>query len=107
MKKPNQKGATLVEATVAVALLSSLALSVLAARGFMDRQALRAQDRAFAAGQADRMFGELRLAAAKSGVKGLEVYNDGNQYSPVLTTDRTANRPGVIAAAPTAKGSIP
>ncbi len=112
MKKPDQEGATLVETTVAVALLSSMALSVMAARGFMDRQALRAQDRAFAAGKAAQMFGELGSLAGRSGVQALDSYDNGNQFSPVLTTDKTLAGPGAVAAPPdpaarALKGRIP
>jgi len=93
LKKFNQKGVSLVELMIAVAILGIMTTSVIMARGFMAKQTIRTNDKAFATEKAIQMFGELKslVSGSETGINILDNYSDGTTYNTVLTTDKTVD----------------
>jgi prepilin-type N-terminal cleavage/methylation domain-containing protein len=91
--KINQKGVTLVELMIAVAIMATMASTVVVARKLMATQTVRTDDRAFATEKAIQMFSELKslISGSETGVQILDNYKDGTAYNTVLTTDKNVD----------------
>lgn len=94
MRKLDQRGVTLVELVIAVAILATLASSVMLARSYMAKQTVRTSDKSYATQKAIQMFEELKALVngnEKVGVNVLDQYSDGSQYNNILTTDKNVD----------------
>ncbi|HET9869827.1 MAG TPA: prepilin-type N-terminal cleavage/methylation domain-containing protein, partial [bacterium] len=93
LKRLGQRGVSLVELVIAVAIMATMASSVILARGLMAKQTVRTDDRAFATQKAIQMFGELKslVSGSETGVQILDNYSDGTYYNTVLTTDKNVD----------------
>ncbi len=94
MKKTlDQKGYTLVELLIAVAILGSVASSVILARSYMAKQTVKTSDRSYATQKAIQMFEELKslVSGKETNINILDRYTDGSLYNNVLTTDKNVD----------------
>jgi prepilin-type N-terminal cleavage/methylation domain-containing protein len=110
MKKFNQRGVTLVELMIAVAILGAMSSAVIIARTFMAKQTVITNQRAFATQKAIQMFEELKalVGGEETPISTLDGYSDGTLYNSVLTTDTNVDTapPGSGNAATPASGNI-
>jgi len=92
----NRSGFTLVEVIIATLILAIATFSLVEIQTFMSRQSVAIKEKTFANQKAMQLMEELRslvAGAEKTDVSVLDDYDDGSQYSNILTTDKTVSRP--------------
>ena len=93
MRRLDQGGMSLIELLIAVGILAVMASSVMMARGFIAKQSVLTNDKAFATQKAIQMFEELRalVGGSENGLDVLDSYSNGSLFDNVLTTDTTVD----------------
>ncbi|OGS45321.1 MAG: hypothetical protein A2539_09615 [Elusimicrobia bacterium RIFOXYD2_FULL_34_15] len=89
-------GFTLVEMLLTIVILAIVVLSLTKIQYFMSTNSLRIKEKSFATQKTIQMMEELRSLVAgseKSQISVLDDYDDGNQYYPVLTIDKSLTDP--------------
>lgn len=92
LKSLDSAGVTLVELVIALVIIALTAQAAVMLMTVTTKQSLSAKDKVFAQSKSDQIFNELQSYAQMGRI--ISDYNDGSNYSLILTADKSVSNPG-------------
>jgi len=97
-RKRAQRGFSLVEVVLGMAILAIVMLAVTRGFIFTNQRSVETDEKAFASQKCIQMMEELRGLVTNNNINMLDNYDDGSSYNPILSTKQEVTSPGDLVS---------